>query len=235
MRHTILALSLAVLSFAPALAAHEEKPQVTDSTAAEDGDLTWLEKRIVQFARDPRFRHQLTAFLNKNNGKWVYRMNAIKLKRAWKRTAVPHLEKVTDDLWRGGQPNAKGFQELKDKGVKTIINLRLEDDSERGICMLLGLRYVYLPIPDTNPPTPEQLKEFMATLANKDRGLTYVHCAAGTFRTGTMVAVYRMMSGMSFEKAYEELRAHGFDPEMMDAPYQVAFLKEFAAQIAGTR
>lgn len=232
MRETILALSLALLSFAPALAAHEAKPEVTESTAEEDGDLTWLEKRIVQFARDPRFRHQLTAFLNKNNGKWVYRMNAIKLKRAWKRTAVPHLEKVTADLWRGGQPNAKGFQELKDKGVKTVINLRLEDDSERGTCMLLGLRYVYLPMPDTNPPTPEQLKEFLAALANKDRGLTYVHCAAGTFRTGTMVAVYRMMNGMSFEKAYAELIAHGFDPEMMDASYQLAFLKEFAAQLA---
>ena len=233
MHKTLIALSFALLStVGPVVAAQETPPDLTppsltEGAQAESDDLNWLEKKIVAYAQDPRYRHQLTAFLNKNGGKWVRRMNAIKLKRAWKRTNIPHLEKVTDDLLRGGQPNPKGFQELKDKGVKTIINLRMEDDSERGTCMMLGLRYVYLPLPDTNPPTPEQLAEFHKVMNDPNRGLTYVHCAAGTFRTGTMVAVYRMDRGMTFDEAYKEMLSHGFIPDMMDAPYQIAFLKDY--------
>jgi protein tyrosine phosphatase (PTP) superfamily phosphohydrolase (DUF442 family) len=240
MRKNLFAISfaLALSAVHPALAATEvapdaPPPSLTESTEAENDDLNWLEKRIVAYAQDPRYRHQLTAFLNKNGGKWVRRMNLIKLKRAWKRTNIPHLEKVSDDVLRGGQPNPKGFQELKDKGVKTVINLRMEDDSERGTCMMLGLRYVYLPLPDTNPPTPEQLVEFQKVMKDPNRGITYIHCAAGTFRTGTMVAVYRMDTGMSYDEAHKELMAHGFIPDMMDAPYQLAFLKDYWKQLTG--
>lgn len=194
-------------------------------------DLTWLEKKIVAFGRDPRYRARIAAFVNKDGGKWCRRLNAVKLKRDWKKTNLPNLDRVSDDLWRGGQPNEKGFRELQAKGVKTIINLRYCDDSERGIAMLLGLRYVYVPMPDTCPPTPEQVKQYRAALADPARGLTYVHCAAGSFRTSTMVGIYRLDHGMAFDAMLAEAKAHGFDPEMMNAPLQLEFLKEYAASL----
>src|SRR6516165_6972743 len=43
---------------------------------------------------------------------------------------VPRFLVVGDGLYRGGQPSAAGFQMLKEKGIKTIINLRAEDNSE---------------------------------------------------------------------------------------------------------
>src|SRR6185295_13306798 len=58
---------------------------------------------------------------------------------------VPRFHMVAEGFFRGGQPTAKGFQELKDKGVRTIINLRV-DDSERAVVEALGMKYVHIPV-----------------------------------------------------------------------------------------
>ena len=55
---------------------------------------------------------------------------------------LPRFRVLADGLYRGGQPTEKGFQFLKEKGVKTIINFRAEDDSEAAIVERLGIRYV---------------------------------------------------------------------------------------------
>src|SRR5678809_966028 len=43
---------------------------------------------------------------------------------------IPRFGILADGLYRGGQPTAQGFQFLKQKGIKTIINFRAEDNSE---------------------------------------------------------------------------------------------------------
>lgn len=37
---------------------------------------------------------------------------------------VPNFHKVSEKLYRGGQPTAEGMQQLEKLGIKTIINLR---------------------------------------------------------------------------------------------------------------
>jgi hypothetical protein len=37
---------------------------------------------------------------------------------------APNLHKVTDKLYRSAQPSAEGMKNLKNLGIKTIINLR---------------------------------------------------------------------------------------------------------------
>ena len=40
--------------------------------------------------------------------------------------SISRFSIVADGIYRGGQPNEKGFSFLKEQGVKTIINLRSE-------------------------------------------------------------------------------------------------------------
>src|SRR5215467_4202251 len=58
---------------------------------------------------------------------------------------VPRFQQVGPNFYRGGQPTEKGFQELKELGIRTVINLRV-DDSERKIVEALGMTYVHIPI-----------------------------------------------------------------------------------------
>jgi protein tyrosine/serine phosphatase len=51
----------------------------------------------------------------------------------------------------------------------------------------------------------------MKTIDDPDCGPVYVHCAGGRHRTGSMVAVYRMVhDGWTVDKAYDEMLAYDF-------------------------
>jgi protein tyrosine phosphatase (PTP) superfamily phosphohydrolase (DUF442 family) len=138
------------------------------------------------------------------------------------------LDEVTPEILRGGQPNAKGFAELKARGVTTILNLRYEDDSERNLVTGMGFRYAYIPMPDTNPPTMNQVQQLHQLLVHPGTGKLFLHCSAGKFRTGTMVGIIRLDAGMSFDAMLAEAKSLGFDPEFLDAPYQLKFLEMYA-------
>src|SRR5438046_1425637 len=66
---------------------------------------------------------------------------------------IPRFAILGEKLYRGGQPTEKGFQFLKEKGVKTIINLRGEDNSEERLVEKLGMRYIRIPVPEVRPLT----------------------------------------------------------------------------------
>ena len=154
---------------------------------------------------------------------------------------VARLHKVDDRLYRGGQPDEAGFRHLRDLGIKTIVNLRLEADAERTnerqIVESLGMRYVNVPIRDGNFFTwfrriPEDsIKAFFKTL-DTEAAPVFVHCRRGTDRTGAFVAFYRIArNGWDIARALKEaedrgmrawyrgLRAQirGFDPSTLQA------------------
>jgi tyrosine-protein phosphatase SIW14 len=117
--------------------------------------------------------------------------------------AVPiaRFHKVDERLYRGSQPDERGFRALRDLGVRTVINLRLPEDAvhtgEQQIVESLGMRYVNVPVQDGNFFTwfrriPEDtVRRFFAVL-DAEQGPFFVHCRRGTDRTGAMVAFYRM-------------------------------------------
>lgn len=75
------------------------------------------------------------------------------------------------------------------------------------------MRYVRIPLESTDPPTPEQVAEFLAVVRDPDARPVYVHCLHGVDRTGAMLAVYRMQEeGWSNADALAEMEhfgAHG--------------------------
>lgn len=133
--------------------------------------------------------------------------------------AVSRFQQVDDKLYRGAQPDAEGFRQLRDLGVRIVINLRSERDAlktdERRLVESLGMRYISLPVKDGNFFTrsriiPEDtIGKFFAAL-DAAEGPVFVHCQRGADRTGALAALYRIArNGWDNQRAYAEARALG--------------------------
>lgn len=122
---------------------------------------------------------------------------------------LPNFAKISDTLYRGAQPTAEGFKELKKMGVKTIINLHAFA-SDRDLIKGLGFQYLHISF-KTWHAEDEDVVKFLKAVTDPANGVVFVHCEHGSDRTGMMVAIYRMfVQGWSFEKAIAELPRFGF-------------------------
>src|SRR5438105_3538145 len=92
---------------------------------------------------------------------------------------IPRFAILTEGLYRGGQPTDKGFQFLKEKGIKTIINLRAEDNSEERVVEKLGMRYMRIPVEEVGPLTqiPEgAIAKYFELVNNPNNYPIFFHC-----------------------------------------------------------
>lgn len=132
---------------------------------------------------------------------------------------IARFRQVDSKLYRGAQPDAAGLRSLRDLGVATVINLRIERDAirldEQRIVESLGMRYVALPIEDGNFFTRSRIipqdviRKFFAVI-DAAEGPVFVHCHRGADRTGALIALYRIARhGWSNRRAYEEARGVG--------------------------
>lgn len=122
---------------------------------------------------------------------------------------LPNGYRVSDDLYRGACPADAGFERIKAMGVGTVIDLAGFPE-ERAKAEAAGLRYVAIPIRDYRIEL-EKIEQFLRIVSDRDRGPFFVHCAQGIYRTGTMVAMYRItVQGWSVESAIDEMENGGF-------------------------
>jgi uncharacterized protein (TIGR01244 family) len=126
---------------------------------------------------------------------------------------LPNFHKVSDKLFRGAQPRKDGLKRLASLGVKTILNLRGEDEisaAEQQEAKALGLNYYALPMAGLSRPTDEQVAQALAIINNADNGVVFVHCKHGADRTGVVVACYRMsQESRTVEQAQSEAQKYG--------------------------
>ena len=120
------------------------------------------------------------------------------------KNGLPNFHKVSDTLYRGAQPDADGFRQLRALGVKTVVNLWAfhSDRDEMG-----GLRFRYEHISfKTWHPENEEVVQFLKIVTNTNNAPVFVHCQHGADRTGTMCAIYRMaVQGWSQDAAIQEM------------------------------
>lgn len=128
---------------------------------------------------------------------------------AVEREGLPNFYKVSDNLYRGAQPKKQGFKELKELGIKTIVNFRGTDTDGQHI-EGMGFHYYHIPV-STLFPRREAFERFLEILAKPGNWPVFVHCRRGADRTGTAAALYRVkIQNWDKEKAIEEMVAGGY-------------------------
>ncbi len=122
---------------------------------------------------------------------------------------LSNFARVSRNLYRGADADAVGYRTLKLMGVRTIVDLQ-EFHSDRQALQGLGLRYVHIPM---NPSEldDDEVAAFLQVVRDPDCQPVFVHCKAGSDRTGTVVAIYRVMEQhWPPEQAALELPRFGF-------------------------
>lgn len=141
-------------------------------------------------------------------------------------SGVGNFAKVSDALYRGEQPTAEGFRQLKNMGIKTVVNLRSfhsDGDELKGT----GLQYLHIYCKAWHPEDEDVVK-FLKVMQDPANHPVFVHCQHGADRTGTMVAVYRVVEqGWSMEDAVAEMHNFGFHPIWKDIQ---TYLAKFNAE-----
>ena len=122
---------------------------------------------------------------------------------------VPNFYRVTDQLYRSGQPTKEGMDNLKHYGFETIISLRtLHSDREK--IDMSGLGYERIPMQAWHFEEKDFIR-FMQLVTNPKRHPVLVHCQHGADRTGAAVAVYRIVvQDWQPSEAIREMREGGY-------------------------
>jgi protein tyrosine/serine phosphatase len=126
---------------------------------------------------------------------------------------LPNFHKVNEYLYRGAQPRSGGIKKLAELGIKTIVNLRGTCErtrAEESEAMAAGLHYFNIPMPRFARPSDNQVARVMAVIDAQENRPVFIHCKRGSDRTGTMVAIYRILrEGWSQDRALAEAKRYG--------------------------
>jgi|SRR5436190_8462393 len=119
---------------------------------------------------------------------------------------ISNFGQMDDRFYRGARPKEKEFAALKELGIRTVIDLTDNSDSERGYVEAQGMKYVNIAIPDKHDPSEEQIAAFLKLVNDSETGKFYVHCAGGRHRTGVMGAIYRFNNyHWNYDQVYQEM------------------------------
>ena len=126
-------------------------------------------------------------------------------------------EVVPGCLYRGGQPTPAQLERIvREKGIKTLVNLRHEDRwlndpkciFEREYAEKHGLKFVGLAL--TLPPTEEQVRQALDLIDDEKNWPVLFHCSAGIERSGIIIAIYRIeRQGWTNQRALDEMLSKG--------------------------
>ncbi|HET9713433.1 MAG TPA: dual specificity protein phosphatase family protein [Pyrinomonadaceae bacterium] len=149
---------------------------------------------------------------------------------------IENFGKVNDNYYRGSQPIANEFSELKKLGIKTIIDLREDSlkDSE-NLARAAGLQYFNIPLSTKRAATNDQTTYFLRLVNDQSKWPVFVHCKGGRHRTGEMTAIYRItQEGWTAEQAYDEMKKYDFEDSFFYPrslkKYVFSYYERFAAQ-----
>ena len=128
-------------------------------------------------------------------------------------TRVPDLAPVYGGA-RGRTMSSRhqlyAWRALQEAGVKTIIDLRLTDHTDRlpALCEEYGMRYFHYPV-DTSAEAIAQMAELFPQFCRLvDEGDFYIACAMGLHRTDIALNAYWLFHGA--DKGLQPPEIHGY-------------------------
>jgi protein tyrosine phosphatase (PTP) superfamily phosphohydrolase (DUF442 family) len=131
---------------------------------------------------------------------------------------LPNFGKVTETLYRGGQPTPEGYRSLQRLGVQIVVDFRYNEDeiqAGRRAAEALGMQYINIPWSAKQDPNNQQVAQFLKLVNANSGKRIFTHCHAGEDKTGVMIAAYRMeMQHWSPDQALAEMWAFGFRDDL---------------------
>lgn len=129
---------------------------------------------------------------------------------------LKRFSRVTDLLYRGGQPDASQLKDLKSLGINTIISFRqceLSISLESTLCSDLDFHFITRPFSSVCCDSHQFFNNVLNDLSNRDHGITFIHCKHGKDRTSLVICLYLVIHlGWDRDKAWNE-HAIAFDHE----------------------
>lgn len=135
---------------------------------------------------------------------------------------IDNFGRIDENYYRGAQPQGRDYADLAALGVKTVIDLQKDgDETEAGLVQSAGMTFYRIPMTTHEPPTPEQLAQFLQLVNDPANQPVFVHCAGGRHRTGVMTAVYRMEDeGWPADQAFKEMKQYRFGADFLHSEFK---------------
>src|SRR5436189_1761782 len=90
---------------------------------------------------------------------------------------IKNFGSINENFFRGAQPKDQDYKDLAAMGVKTVINLRIDERSdEKPLVEGAGMKYVFIGMRDDKRPADEQVQEFLKIANDPANQPIYVHC-----------------------------------------------------------
>ena len=125
--------------------------------------------------------------------------------------SIQNFGRVTATLYRGGDFMPHAVAELVARGVRTVISLQIKDRRhEPETCRSHGITYYRFPM-DVRARPDSAMIDSILDIIRSATAPVYLHCTAGSHRTGTVCALYRIrVQGWSPQRAWAEEESYGF-------------------------
>ena len=133
---------------------------------------------------------------------------------------IENFAQVNEHYYRGSQPDAEEFAQLKRFGIKTVIDLRQDykKDEETSV-RDLGMHFFRIPLKTRVAATEEQTAYFLGLVNDPANWPVYVHCKGGRHRTGAMTGIYRIThDGWTADQVWEEMKKYDFESGFFGGP-----------------
>ena len=121
--------------------------------------------------------------------------------------------------------NPESLKRMKTYGLKTIINLRLDEEKEPwedSLAKQLGIQSFHFPFSPYKAVPVKTVDAVLSILSDPARQPVLVHCTGGRDRSGLIMAAYRIAhKEWTFQDIYQEMMMYGYDeahcPPMLES------------------
>jgi uncharacterized protein (TIGR01244 family) len=146
---------------------------------------------------------------------------------------IENFGRVDDHYFRGAQPKNNDYADLAALGIKTVIDLRDDGESdERSLVETAGMTFYRIPMTTGARPSDTAVGQFLKLVNEPSNQPVFVHCQGGRHRTGVMTAVYRMTQDRwTADRAYQEMKQYKFEG-FVPHPALKNFVYDYYAHLA---
>jgi predicted protein tyrosine phosphatase len=140
-------------------------------------------------------------------------------------------------LLGSSNPTSREVEALAGEGFSLVVSLLDEAEQapkyDLALVESLSLERHNIPVRDFQPPTSDQLTQFLQLVDGANPKRVVVHCLGGSGRTGTFAAAYWIAQGMTAREAVLHVRKA--KPTAIETREQLVVLSEFEQDLRGGR